>query len=90
MSITLIYKYYLTPVKLKCYSDPNSLLVSQVRIKDSNSETSISDIASLIKNRYKDQSGTAASKTEHSKKSKYNASLRGPYAQIYKVIMRYD
>lgn len=43
-----------------CYSDANSLLVSQVRIKDSNSDASISDVASLIKDRYKDQSGTAA------------------------------
>uniref|UniRef100_A0A8C9X8Q2 ATP-dependent DNA helicase n=1 Tax=Sander lucioperca TaxID=283035 RepID=A0A8C9X8Q2_SANLU len=51
--------------KILCVPRPITLSASfnrtnlyyEVRIKDSNSETSISDIASLIKNRYKDQSG---------------------------------
>lgn len=43
----------------KCNSDTKILLVSQVRIKDSDKDESTNDIASLIKNRYKDQSGTA-------------------------------
>lgn len=40
------------------FRDTNSLLVSQVRIKDSDNDLSTNDIAVVIKSRYKDQSGT--------------------------------
>lgn len=63
----------------KCNSDTKILLVSQVRIKDSDKDESTNDIASLIKNRYKDQSGTA----NKDKKNECSESHEGLFVQMW-------